>query len=239
MDFLGRNLVYRGSVGLGLFYIIKTLDFYFEGPVDPLGTMDWRGCVGEGGAASRSGMYHFNRFFLESLWYLSRGGVLGYWGIMVKNQNVCLPIPPPPGLGSHSIAPVFSKLKRENCCACPTLVGLHGPPLCKEEGLFMKASWRVRVILYSLHHVNESTCGSIYTVMIVFLSNPTPSQQSRLPGMRGDALKLGWVYIYPLISHTWQLLPCVIYKEMNMYLSKSRFEAAIVAVQWRGDALCY
>ena len=38
MDFLGRNLVCRGSVGLGLFYIIKTLDFYFEGPVDPLGT---------------------------------------------------------------------------------------------------------------------------------------------------------------------------------------------------------
>ena len=89
--------------------------------------------------------------FLEDLCYFSKVGVLGCWGIMVKNQNVCLPIPPPPGLGSHSIAPVFSKLKRENCCACPTLVGLHGPPLCKEEGLFMKASWRVRVILYSLH----------------------------------------------------------------------------------------
>ena len=82
VDFLGRSLAYRGSVGLGLFYIIKTLDFYFEGLVDPLGTVNWRGCVGGGGAASRSGMYHFNRYFLEGLWYLSRGGsgALGYHG---------------------------------------------------------------------------------------------------------------------------------------------------------------
>ena len=87
----------------------------------------------------------------------------------------------------------------------------------------------------------NQTCGSIYTVVIVLLSNPTPSQQSGLLEVRGDALKLGWVYIDPLISHTWQLLPCVmvIYKGMNMNLSKSRFEAAIIAVQWRGDALCY
>ena len=96
VDFLGRNLVYKGSVGLGLFYIIKTLDFYLEGPVDPLGTMNWRGCVGGGGTASRSGMYHFNRCFLEGLWYLSRGG---YWGIGISwlriKTSACLFLPHP------------------------------------------------------------------------------------------------------------------------------------------------